>query len=339
MLKLELLREQKILQQIREHHLEKLFARDNPSGILICQKHGNGIRWRKRDVENGHLITSNLIKKEKELAEKLAVNLYRIICIQYIQKQLNVVNTLINNPSAGQQKCCEAFVDRDNAAQASCAQREDAQPFPDQSIQILLNRVRNFPRVPAEFFKVDSPYSHFIIPFLQKEYSDIIDWYISDYQRNNEYPERLQYTVKLGFKVRSKSEVIIADCLYEAGILFHYEELLLLSEDPSYPDFFVPVTLIEKYAWEHFGAMDKDNYFHRTRGRVLNYMDHQWLPGINMISTYETKKNPLSEELVENHVRWLKNRCRITFLDLPPDDSFNMYDLSAYSKYSRIGQK
>ena len=73
----------------------------------------------KRDVENGHLITSNLIKKEKELAEKLAVNLYRIICIQYIQKQLNVVNTLINNPSAGQQKCCEAFVDRDNAAQAS----------------------------------------------------------------------------------------------------------------------------------------------------------------------------------------------------------------------------
>ena len=105
MLKFELLREQKILQQIREHHLEKLFARDNPSGILICQKHANGVRWRRRDIRNGHLVTNDLCKKEKELAEKLAVNLYRIICIQYIQKQLHLISTLIKDLSAGQQKC------------------------------------------------------------------------------------------------------------------------------------------------------------------------------------------------------------------------------------------
>ena len=339
MLIIELLREQKMIQQIREHHLEKLFARDNPSGILICQKHANGVRWQKRDIENGRPVVIDLRKKEKELAEKLAVNLYRIICIQYLQKQLNVINVLIKDQFAGEQKCDDRFAARNNTAQSDGLQGGEAQLLPDQSIHMLLSKVRNYPRVPAEFFQVNSPYSQFIIPFLQKEYSEIIDWYISDYQHNNEYPEHLLYPVKLGFKVRSKSEVIIADWLYEAGILFHYEEQLLLSEDPSCPDFYVPITLIEKYAWEHFGAMDKENYFHRTRGRVLNYLDHRWFPGINMITTYETKKNPLSEELVEKHVRWLKNRCRMTFLDLPPDESFNMYDLAAYVKYSKIGQK
>ena len=335
----ELKREQRVLQLIRKNHLEKLFAQDNPSGILICQKHANGVRWRKRDIVNGHLVSRDLSKKEKELAEKLAVNLYRIICIQYIQKQLNGINALIRDQSFGQQKCVERFDDENNTAQSFDLQRNKVQLLPDKSVRMLIGKVRNCPRVPADFFQVSSPYSQLIIPFLLKEYSQIIDWYIGDYPHNNEFPEHLQYGVKLGFKVRSKSEVTIADWLYEGGILFHYEEQLLLSGDASYPDFFVPITFVEKYAWEHFGAMDKEKYFHRTRGKVLGYMDHQWFPGINMITTYETKNHPLSEELVALYVRWLKDRYRCTFLDLPPDESFNMYDLAAYAKYSRMGQK
>jgi hypothetical protein len=29
---------------------------------------------------------------------------------------------------------------------------------------------------------------------------------------------------------------------------------------------------------------------------------------------------------------------RTAFPDLPPDESFNMYDLAAYAKYSKTGQ-
>lgn len=47
------------------------------------------------------------------------------------------------------------------------------------------------------------------------------------------------------------------------------------------------------------------------------------------IKSGNLKKQPLSEELVELYVRWLKDRYRCTFLDLPPDESFNMYDLAA----------
>ena len=48
-----------------------------------------------------------------------------------------------------------------------------------------------------------------------------------------------------------------------------------------------------------------------------------------MITTYETKQNPLTEEQVDQQIRWLKNRYRLAFSDLPPDESFNMYDLAA----------
>ena len=83
----ELLNEQETLRQIRKYHIQKLFAWNNPPGILLCHKHGNWIRWQKRELKNGHPITTDLRKTETELAEKLAVNLYRIICIQTIQKQ------------------------------------------------------------------------------------------------------------------------------------------------------------------------------------------------------------------------------------------------------------
>ena len=335
----DLQREQKILRQVREHHLGKLFAWDNPKGILICQKHGKNFRWRKRDIENGYLVTSDVHKKDKELAEKLAVNLYRIVCVQYIQKKLDLNSDLLAEQYLERKKYNAAPSKEQNAPKEAGLNNKEDQLLPDESIRMLFRGLRTCPRVPADFFQMDSPYSQLIISFLQRENAKIIEWYLSDYQRNNEYSENLQFTTKCDLKVRSKSEVMIADSLYDAGILFHYEEWINLSGEASYPDFFIPITFSEKYCWEHFGAMDNEKYYNRTRGKILNYMDHQWLLGDNMIVTYETKKNPLSEETVEDKVQNLKKRHRQAFLDLPPDESFNMYDLASYAKCSKIWQR
>ena len=99
----ELLNEQETLRQIRKYHIQKLFAWNNPPGILLCHKHGNWIRWQKRELKDGHPITTDLRKTETELAEKLAVNLYRIICIQTIQKQINDIEKLIRNRYSNRQ--------------------------------------------------------------------------------------------------------------------------------------------------------------------------------------------------------------------------------------------
>ena len=305
------------------YHFKKgeLIAWDNPPGILLCHKHKNWIRWQRRELKEGQVITTDLRKTETELAEKLAVNLYRIICIQTIQKQLNDIDILIRKRYSNRQSKLEDIAQEESQPEPEDMAKNSAGAniLAEGAIRKLFYRVRNCPGEPADFFHVDSPYRQLIIHFLRREYAGVIDWYNGDFEQNQEHPENLLYEVKLGYKVRSKSEVLIADRLYDEGILFHYEELLYLTESDPFPDFYILLSLVKKYIWEHFGAMDKNNYFHRTKGRVLNYMDSKWFPGINMVTTYETKGNPLEA-------------YRLAFPDLPPDESFNMYDLADYAK-------
>ena len=44
---------------------------------------------------NGRIITVDLRKTDRQLAEKLAVNLYRMVSIEYVQKLINSVDKLI----------------------------------------------------------------------------------------------------------------------------------------------------------------------------------------------------------------------------------------------------
>ena len=330
----ELLHERNQLQLIQKHHLEKLNDLDNQAGVLLCSKHGNGFRWKRRYLQNGHVVTVDLHKTDKMLAEKLAVNLYRMISIEFLQKQMFSIDCLIRSMQT------ETKREKQFETKGEKNFEEETKVVPgnllaELSLHELLYKVRNYPRVPADFFDSQSPYRALIISHLEKEYAWIIDWYLGDFRQNPDHLEFRVHPVKLGYKVRSKSEVMEADRLLEEGILFHYEELIPHADDNSYSDFYIPVTIVEKYVWEHFGAMDKDKYFFRAKGKINEYLDQQWLPGINMITTYETKQYPMTEEKVDQMIRWLKGRYRIAFPDLPPDESFNLYDLAAIVKCRR----
>ncbi len=84
--------------------------------------------------------------------------------------------------------------------------------------------------------------------------------------------------------VRSKSEVIIANMLYERGITFFYEEPLFAPDGTMYlPDF----TLLyggEKYYWEHVGRIRDPAYVQHWREKQAWYERH--FPGRLKI-TYE----------------------------------------------------
>jgi len=212
---------------------------------------------------------------------------------------------------------------------------EHKNTYMDLPINILFHRVRNIPRTPADIFTAGTPYRPFILTHLLNEYSWLINWYLADFRSNPDHPEYLLLPVKLGYKVRSKSEVLSANRMYEEGLLFHYEEELIVKGETVYPDFIIPFTPLKKTIWEHSGAMDKERYLKHAKEKINDYLDEGWLPGINMITTYETKESPLIEEQVDHQIRWLKNKYRLAFPDLPPDESFNMYNLAAYAKYQK----
>ena len=97
------------------------------------------------------------------------------------------------------------------------------------------------------------------------------------------------------FKVRSKSEVMIATYLYENGIPFRYEEPLVLGGVVYCPDFTFRDPKSGAFYWyEHFGKMDEPDYVRDNIPRLITYADHGIVPGINLVLTYETKKHKLS---------------------------------------------
>lgn len=129
-------------------------------------------------------------------------------------------------------------------------------------------------------------------------------WMSSDYNRNLKYPEKLIYETSAGFFVRSKSEVLITMILQSNGIPFRYECELKLGENIVYPDFTICHPITGKiYYWEHFGRMDDEHYCRNACMKIQSYALNGIIPNIQLITTYETKENPLSFYTVEKVVK------------------------------------
>ena len=123
------------------------------------------------------------------------------------------------------------------------------------------------------------------------------------------------YTLN-GERVRSKSELIIADRLNNAGIPYHYELEFVPTRGFAkfYPDFTVLNTnTFETWYWEHLGMMDDTKYSSFAKERLELYSEEGLVPGRNLIITFETSQSPLNTKYVDklislyllrNYVSW-----------------------------------
>lgn len=132
---------------------------------------------------------------------------------------------------------------------------------------------------------------------------ELFDWMNSPYVHNEKYPEQLIHKTISGGFVRSKSEAIIAMMLHLKKIPFRYECVLQLGNIDFFPDFTIRHPKTGKiYYWEHFGRMDDPDYCRKTFNKLQFYASHQIIPSIQLLTTFETKENPLSSNTVENIV-------------------------------------
>ncbi len=112
------------------------------------------------------------------------------------------------------------------------------------------------------------------------------------------------YTAK-GERVRSKSEVIIADILGSEGIPYKYEcPLKLKGWGTVYPDFTVlNVAGRKELYWEHFGMMDDMDYVEKALHKITLYEQNEIFPGDKLILTYETQKNPINQKNIRRIIQ------------------------------------
>lgn len=129
---------------------------------------------------------------------------------------------------------------------------------------------------------------------------ELDNWSKSPYEHNLKHPEHLCHKVGPNEFVRSKSEAMISKVLRQNKIPYRYECKLVLDEIEMYPDFTIRhPTTGDVYYWEHFGLLDKPRYVERMHKRMQLYTANKIMPGINLITTYETEEVPLAFEMVE----------------------------------------
>ncbi len=148
-------------------------------------------------------------------------------------------------------------------------------------------------------------------PFISKYNADDDESYAKKWQDRklskrirDEFIERIDpLKTKRGEFVRSKSELIIADKLYIAGVPYFYEARKDIphSRDYFFPDFLVLNKRKRKeYLWEHLGLLDRDDYMRTTQRKLSEYAKMGYFPGKNLIITFESSGVPLDVEYVDS---------------------------------------
>ena len=122
-------------------------------------------------------------------------------------------------------------------------------------------------------------------------------------------PDAPVYTSMTGVRVRSKSEVLIADALARRGIPYRYEYPLILQRPHTndtitlHPDFLcLNLRTRQEFYWEHFGLMDSPEYAQTATSKLHLYAENKIHPGKNLIITMETQNEPLTPNIIEQEI-------------------------------------
>lgn len=122
-----------------------------------------------------------------------------------------------------------------------------------------------------------------------------------------------EFFTSTGVRVRSKSEVIIADALSRAGIPFRYEyPASIKGWGTLYPDFTcLDIRTRKEIVWEHFGLMGDPDYTENAVQKIAHYAASGYVLGKNLIATFESATTPLSVNQVQGYINTLfKSRAK-----------------------------
>lgn len=132
----------------------------------------------------------------------------------------------------------------------------------------------------------------------------IKNWEQLEYQRKSFQEDMPEYYTDKGERVRSKTEILIANALLKYHIPYRYESPLYLNGyGKIHPDFTVlNVRLRKEYYWEHMGKMDDQEYAEEALRRIDMYERNDIFPGDTLILTHETLKYPLNSRNIEKMI-------------------------------------
>ena len=152
------------------------------------------------------------------------------------------------------------------------------------------------------------------LPYIRKKYVDplfgrndryVHEWLSQPYVRKPFKKDDAVYLTLKGERVRSKSEVIIADRLFANGIPYKYECPLKVGKKVIHPDFtMLRLSDLKIIYHEHCGKMDDLDYVEeRVVKRINDYSRAGIILGNNLFLTFESSATPLDVEVLDRVIK------------------------------------
>lgn len=138
-------------------------------------------------------------------------------------------------------------------------------------------------------FELQQKYSLIDKSFIASAVSESADdgWSQEPYEQLEYKNETKNHITSRGLKVRSKSELIIAELLYSFGIPFRYDQVLYIGNSKIAPDFTIKRSDGKIFYWEHCGLMTDPEYRNHQLQKTRLYYSEDIGPWDNLIVTYD----------------------------------------------------
>ena len=149
------------------------------------------------------------------------------------------------------------------------------------------------------YAKMPQSKKQFVTPFIYDDKSFVEKWEGQTYERMAVSTDTFITLKKEA--VRSKSEHIIANLLYQKNVPYHYEFPLKLKNGiVLHPDFYcLNRRTRQTFYWEHLGMMTNRDYADDFVQRLSQYSQNNIFPGKNLLITAESDSHPLNTRDVE----------------------------------------
>lgn len=140
----------------------------------------------------------------------------------------------------------------------------------------------------------------------------LMSWANEPYEQEPDPQKQRIYRSLAGTFHRSKSEVLIANCLWMHHIPFRYEQVFHTLPNKYgksyvfYPDFTIlhPITG-RIYIWEHLGMMDNPEYREHNAFKLKEYTRAGYTVNVNLIITTEDENHHIDTREIEKLVEKL----------------------------------
>ncbi|MBR5228627.1 MAG: hypothetical protein IKV96_02180 [Firmicutes bacterium] len=144
-----------------------------------------------------------------------------------------------------------------------------------------------------------------ITPVIETDEMFVERWESIEYEGKAFREDAPELYTSRGERVRSKSEIIIADLLAKANIPYKYEcPLELNGLGIVYPDFTVlDVSRRRELYWEHLGMMDDPDYVGKALKKIEYYKRNGIFPGDKLIITQETRGFPIDQRSILREIQ------------------------------------